>query len=79
MGEAGRVRRLAPEPLHELLVVRVPRVQHLDRDPAPELLVLRQVDVGHAAAAELARDAVAPCEEGSGEGVLGRHPSTRSS
>jgi hypothetical protein len=67
------VRRLAPETLDELLVVRVARVEHLDRDAAPELLVLGQVDVGHAAAAELARDAIAPREEGAGEGVLGRH------
>ena len=75
MREPGRVRRLAAEALDELLVVRVARVEHLDGDPAAELLVLREVDVGHAAAAELARDAVAPCEEGAGEGVLGRHQS----
>ena len=67
------MRGLAPEALDELLVVRVARVQHLDGDPAAELLVLGEVDVGHAAAAELARDAVAPREEGAGEGVLGRH------
>ena len=73
VGEAGCVCRLAPEALDELVVVRVPRVQDLDRDPASELLVLGEVHVGHAAAAELPRDAVAPCEERSGEGVLGRH------
>ncbi len=71
--EARGVRRLAPEALDELLVVRVPRVQHLDRDTAAEFLVLGEVDVGHAAAAELARDAVTPREERSGECVLGRH------
>ena len=58
------MRRLAAEALDELLVVRIARVQHLDGDPAPELLVLGEVHVGHAAAAELARDAVAPREEG---------------
>ena len=52
--EAGRVRRLAAEALDELLVVRVARVEHLDGDPASELLVFGEVDVGHAAAAELA-------------------------
>ena len=71
--EPRGMRRLAPEALDELLVVRVPRVQHLDRDSAAELLVLGEVDVGHAAAAELARDAVTPREERSGECVLGRH------
>ena len=73
--EPGGVRRLASEALDELLVVRVARVQDLDRDPPPELLVLGEVDVGHPAASELARDAVAPREERSGEGVLGRHRS----
>ena len=52
--EAGRVGRLSAEALDELLVVRVPRVEHLDRDPASELLVLGEVDVGHAATAQLA-------------------------
>ena len=67
------MRGLTAEALDELLVVRVARVQHLDCDPAAELLVLGQVHVGHAAAAELARDAVAASEEGAGEGVLCRH------
>ena len=67
------MRRLPTEALDELLVVDVAAVQHLDRDPAAELLVFREVDVGHAAAAELSCDAVAPCEERAGEGVLGRH------
>ena len=77
VGEAGGVRRLSTEALDELLVVRVPAVQHLDGDPAAQLLVLGEVDVGHAAAAELPGDAVAPREEGAGEGVLGRHGCTR--
>ena len=76
--EPRRVRRLAPEALDELVVVRVARVQHLDRDPSAELLVLGQVHVGHAAAAELARDAVAAGEEGAGEGVLCRHGRAKS-
>jgi hypothetical protein len=75
MRETGGMRRLAPEALDELLVVRVAVVQDLDGDPAPQLLVLREVDVGHAAAPELARDAVAGGEEGAGEGVLRRHKS----
>ena len=67
------MRRLAPEALDELVVVRVARVQHLDGDPATELLILGEVDVGHAPAPELPRDAVAVGEERAGEGVLGRH------
>jgi hypothetical protein len=47
-------------------------VEHLDGDPATELLILGEVDVGHAAAPELSRDAVAVGEERAGEGVLGR-------
>ena len=73
--EAGGMRRLSAEALDELLVVRVAAVEHLDGDTPAELLVLGEVDVGHAAAAELARHAVAPREEGAGEGVLGRHQS----
>ena len=73
MRQPGGVRRFAAEALDELLVVRVALVEDLDGDPAAELLVLGEVHVGHAAAAELARDAVAACEERAGEGVLGRH------
>ena len=54
MREPRGVRRLAAEALDELLVVRVAPVQHLDRDATAQLLVLCEVDVGHAAAAELA-------------------------
>ena len=64
MREPGGVRRLAAEALDELLVVRIASVEHLDGHPAPELLILGEVDVGHAAAPEFARDAVAPREEG---------------
>ena len=67
------MRRLAPEALDELVVVRVPLVEDLDGDPATELLVLREVDVGHAPAAELPGDPVARGEERSVERVLGRH------
>ena len=73
MRQAGGVGRLATEALDELLVVRVAPVQHLHRDAAAELLVLGEVHVGHASAAELPCDAVAPREEGAGESVLGRH------
>ena len=71
--EPGCVLRLAPEALDELLVVRVAVVEDLDRDAAAELLVLGEVDVRHPARAELARDAVAPVEEGADEGVRSRH------
>ena len=63
MREAGRVLRLAPEPLDELRVARVPVVEDLDRDAAAELLVLGEVHLGHSAGAELAGDQVAPVEE----------------
>ncbi len=71
------MRRLTTEALDELVVVRVARVKHLDGDAATELLVLCEVHVGHAAAAELAGNSVAPREEGAGEGVLGRHQMKR--
>jgi hypothetical protein len=71
--EPGRVRRLAPEPLDELLVARVALVQDLDRDAAAELSVLRQPDVGHAARAELPLEPVAAGEERSLGLVGGRH------
>ena len=77
MREPGGMRRLAAEALDELLVVRVAVVQDLDRDAPAQLLVLREVDVGHAAAAELACDPVAAGEEGSGEGVLDGHRASR--
>ena len=73
MRQTGGVGRLATEALDELLVVRVAPVQHLHRNAAAELLILGEVHVGHAPAAELPCDAVAPREEGAGEGVLGRH------
>ena len=61
--EARCVLGLAAEALDELLVTRVPVVEDLDRDAAPELLVLGEVDVRHAARAELAHDAVALVEQ----------------
>ena len=72
MVQRGGVLRLAPEPLDELLVVRVAVVEDLDRDAAAELLVLREVDVGHPAGAELADDLVAPVEERVYEGIARR-------
>ena len=77
VGETGRVLRLAAEALDELLVLRVPVVEHLDRDAATELLVLGEVDVGHPAGAELADDLVAAVEDLVDEGVGARHPPLR--
>ena len=71
--QPGGVGRLAPEPLDELVVVRVALVEDLHRDAATELLVLREVDVGHPATAELPADPVAGGEERSVERVLGGH------
>src|SRR4029079_18989207 len=59
MRETGRMRRLAPEPLYELRVVRVAVVEDLDRDLPAELLVLREPHVGHPAAAARALEPVA--------------------
>ncbi len=73
MGETGRVGGLAPEAFDELVVVRVALVEDLDGDAPAELLVLGEVDVRHAAAADLARNAVARGEERAGESVGGRH------
>ena len=73
MRETGGVRRLPPEALDELRVVRVAVVEHLDRDLAAELLVLGEPDVGHAAAAELALEAVAAREDRAPSLVDGRH------
>jgi hypothetical protein len=64
MRETGRGLGLAPEALDELLVGGVPVVQHLDRHLPPQLLVLGEVDVGHPAGAELAKDPVAAVDEG---------------
>ena len=73
MRQRGRVLSFAPEALDELLVGGVAVVQDLDRDAAAELLVLGEVDVGHAAGAELADDPVAPVEEGVDQGVGNGH------
>ena len=71
--EAGRVLRLAPESLHELLVGGVALVQHLQRHLAAELLVLGEVHVGHPAGAEPAADQVAVVEDAVEERVGRRH------
>ena len=63
MREARRVLGLAAEALDELLVAGVALVQDLDRDATAEHLVLGEIDVRHAAHAELALDAVAPVEK----------------
>ena len=54
MVQAGGAARLAAEALDELLVVGVAVEQHLEGDLPPEQPVVGQVDVGHAAAAQLA-------------------------
>ncbi len=69
--EAGRGLRLAPEALDEEVVAGVAVVEDLDGDAAPELLVLGEVDVRHAAGAELSQDPVAAVEERVDEGVRG--------
>src|SRR5262249_58294715 len=61
--EAGRVLRLAPEPLDEGVVGGVPAVEDLDRDTTAELLVLGEVDVRHPASAELPDDPVPAVED----------------
>src|SRR4029079_2428738 len=73
VGEPGGVLRLAAEALDELVVGRVPVVEDLDRDPAPELLVLGEIDVGHAAGAELADDLVTAVEDRVDQGVRYGH------
>ena len=72
--EPGCRLRLAAEALDEEVVARVALVEDLDRDAAPELLVLGEVDVGHAAGAELPQDPVAAVEERVDEGVRERRP-----
>ncbi len=67
------VLRLAAEALDELVVVRVAVVEDLDGDAAAQLLVLGEVDVGHAAGAELPHDLVATVEERADERVQGGH------
>ena len=57
--QPGRRERLAAEPTAERLVLGEACGEHLDRDLAAELLVGRPVDVGHAAAREQLRLAVA--------------------
>ena len=57
--QAGRGGRLAPEALHELLILRKPRVQQFHRHLATEVRVLGAVHVGHSSRAELAQDAIA--------------------
>ena len=69
MGKPGGRLRLAAEPFDEEVVLRVALVQDLDGDAATELLVLGEVDVGHAAGAELPQDPVAAVEECVDEGV----------
>ena len=71
--EPGGVLRLAAEALDELLVAGVPVVEDLDRDAPAELLVFGEIDVRHAARAELPDDQVAPVEEPVDEGIARGH------
>ena len=59
--------RLAPEPLDQILLRRVGRVQDLDRDALADLDVLAGVDGPHAAFADLADHAVAVVDHPPGE------------
>ena len=70
VAEAGGGPRLALEALDELLVTGVTLVQDLQGDLAAELLVLGQVDLGHAAGAELAHDPVAAVEQPADQAVF---------
>ena len=67
--DARRGARLAPEPLDQVLLARVGRVQDLDRDALADLDVLAGVDGPHAALADLAQDAVAVLDDPPGEVV----------
>jgi hypothetical protein len=69
MVQACGALRLAPEPLDELLVGRVPVVEQLECDRPPQLLVLGEIDVRHPARAELALDHVALVENAVDQGV----------
>src|SRR5262249_46988937 len=62
--QAGGGRSLAPEALHELLVLREAPVQDLQRHLPPEVGVLGAVDVGHPAGADPVQDPIAPIDEG---------------
>src|SRR4029453_18612716 len=70
--QAGRGLGLAPEALHELLVVGEAPVEHLDGDLASQVGVLGAVDVRHPSGADPTEHAVALVDEG----VAGdlRHP-----
>ena len=61
--QAGRRRRLAPEALHELLVLGEAAMQDLQGHLAAEVRVLGAVDVGHAAGADPVLDPVAAVDQ----------------
>ena len=61
--EAGRRRRLAAKPLHELLVLGEALVQELQRHAAVEHRVLGAPDVRHAAGAQAPQQPVAPGDQ----------------
>ncbi len=61
--QPGRRAGLAPEALHELLVLGEAPVQHLERDLPAEVGVLGAVDVGHPARADPAHDQVAAVDK----------------
>ena len=67
MADARGGARLAPEPLDQLLLRRVVRVQDLDRDDLADLDVLGGVHGPHAALADLAQHAVAVVDHAADE------------
>ncbi len=64
--QAGGTRRLAPEPLDELRVLREAPVQDLQRDITAELQVLGAIHVRHPARADPLEDAIATIDDGLG-------------
>ena len=76
--EPGGGLGLAPEALHELLVLGEAPVEHLQRHVAPEVNVLRAVHVGHPAGAEPSHHPVAAVHDRV-VGHLGHPPSRLSS
>ncbi len=75
MGEAGRDAHLAQEPLGQPAAGQL-RAEDLDRHRAPVAEVLGDEDRRHAAARQLAIDAVAVGESGA-EGIDHRRPAVR--
>ena len=71
--EAGGGAGLAVELADEILVVTQTFVHHLDRDGAGQSLVVGEVDGGHAAPSEFARNGIATVEKLPHQGVARAH------